>query len=239
DKTPPSANFSFTQDEADFKKISFTNLSISATDFAWDFGDGSSSNEKNPTHVYPGEGTYTVSLTASDKLGAQNTYSTAVKVEEKVVPFVPVILNPGFDEKGNDNYRDHWRNGDLGGVIQITSSPVHEGVKAAKLPSGGDRIAYQLIKVLKNTDYIVSFYYTMKSSPVGTLSVAILGGAVNDPALVEPATIASVNLNDQSDPSTYVLASVAFNSGEHDEVAIFVSNVGVECRIDTFTIVED
>ena len=34
--------------------------------FAWDFGDGSSSTEQNPTHVYQKEGEYTASLTVTD-----------------------------------------------------------------------------------------------------------------------------------------------------------------------------
>ena len=34
--------------------------------FAWDFGDGSTSTEQNPTHVYQKEGEYTASLTVTD-----------------------------------------------------------------------------------------------------------------------------------------------------------------------------
>jgi len=239
DATPPSAKFSYAPNEADFHEISFTNLSVSATDYSWDFGDGGTSTETNPSHVYAAEGDYTVSLTATDKLGASDTYTATVTVMEPVSNFEPVILNPGFDEEGDDSYRDHWRNGDLGGVIQITSSPVHEGIKAAKLPSAGDRIGYQLITVEKNKNYTVSFYYTMKSSPAGTLRVAILAGHVTDPALVDASIIESVILNDQSDPNTYVQGSVTFDSGDNTEVAIYFDNVDVECRIDTFSIQEN
>ncbi|MEL6677013.1 MAG: PKD domain-containing protein, partial [Bacteroidota bacterium] len=239
DLTPPEAAFSFSQGDANYLELTFSNESISATDYVWDFGDGSSSTEKNPVHAYTEDGNYTVSLTASDKLGVSNTYSENFDLIKPVVVFTPVILNPGFDEEGSDSYRDNWRNGDLGGVIQITSSPVHEGVKSAKLPSGGDRIGYQLIEVEQNKDYVVSFYYTMKTSPTGTLTVSILGGDVTDPAAVAGATLASVDLTDQTDASTYVLDSVRFNSGDNQFVAIYFSNVGVECRIDTFTIVED
>ncbi|RMG88698.1 MAG: PKD domain-containing protein [Bacteroidetes bacterium] len=236
DKTPPSANFSYAPNEADYKEIRFTNLSISATDYMWDFGDGATSTDKDPSHTYAEDGTYTVSLTASDKLNVSDTYSTTIEVAEPMNDFIPEIINPGFDIEGMDSYRDGWRNGDLGGVIQITSSPVHSGEKAAKLPSAGDRIGYQLITVLPNTEYTLYFYYTMKSDPVGTLTVSMLAGHVTDPADIPARTIASVTLNDQSDPSTYVPGSLVFNSGDNTEVAIFFTNEGVECRIDTFSI---
>jgi hypothetical protein len=34
--------------------------------FAWDFGDGSSSTEQNPTHTYKAEGEFTATLTVTD-----------------------------------------------------------------------------------------------------------------------------------------------------------------------------
>jgi PKD repeat protein len=239
DETPPSAAFDFKANDADYLTIDFTNLSGSATDYSWDFGDGNTSNGKDPSNTYAAEGSYTVTLTASDKLGATSTYTEAVGVVEPVNTFVPVILNPSFDIEGDDSYRDNWRNGDLGGVIQITSSPVHTPEKAAKLPSAGDRIGYQLITVLPDTDYTVSFYYTMKTSPAGSLTVAILGGHVTDPAAVAGATIASVDFNDQTDANTYVPGSVSFNTGDNTEVAIYFTNVDVESRIDSFEISEN
>ncbi|HPH82063.1 MAG TPA: PKD domain-containing protein [Flavobacteriales bacterium] len=46
-------------------EISFTNNSLFADTFHWDFGDGDTSNVENPTHVFSESGTYTVSLTSS------------------------------------------------------------------------------------------------------------------------------------------------------------------------------
>lgn len=239
DLTPPEASFSFAANEADYLQINFTNLSFSATDYAWTFGDGSSSTDKNPSHTYAAVGTYTVTLTASDKLNQTNTYTTDIEITEPVSTFTPEIMNPGFDIEGADAYRDGWRNDDLGGIIQITSSPIHDGLKAAKLPSDGSRIGYQLVTVEANKDYIVSFYYTLKTSNAGDVTVSILDGPVTDPALVAGATIASVTVNDQTDASTFVPASVSFNSGNSTEVAIYFTNSGEEARVDTFSIIED
>ena len=47
--------------------VVFTDNSVlNATTWQWDFGDGNTSTEQNPTHTYTAEGTYTVSLTASN-----------------------------------------------------------------------------------------------------------------------------------------------------------------------------
>ena len=242
DETPPSAAFSSTPNEADYKQIGFTNLSISATDYVWDFGDGNTSTDANPTNVYAADGTYTVKLTASDKLNQSSTTETIIEIVEPVSNFVPVISEPSFEDDSDtagcgdmaQDGRDCWRNSDLGGVIQITSSPVYDGDQAAKLPSAGDRIGYQLVTVLPETDYTLNFVYTMKTDPVGTLTVSVLNGAVSDPAAIADATIASVDLTDQSDAETYTPVSIEFNSGSSSEIAIYFTNVGVECRIDLF-----
>lgn len=48
------------------QEISFTNASQFANYFRWDFGDGSSSDEKNPVHRYAVPGEYKVKLTIDD-----------------------------------------------------------------------------------------------------------------------------------------------------------------------------
>ncbi|MFK7949962.1 MAG: PKD domain-containing protein [Saprospiraceae bacterium] len=240
DETPPEASFSFSPSEANYQEVSFANASISATTYAWDFGDGNTSTDTDPTHTYAADGEYTVTLTASDGLGQTSTSSQTFTLVEPIVSFTPEILNSGFDIEGADSYRDNWRNGDLGGVIQITSSPIHDGVKAAKLPSDGDRIGYQLITVQENTDYTIDFYYTMKTSPVGTVEVSVLAGHIVDPAAIAGATISNVSLNDQSSSSDYVAASISFNSGSNTEVALYFTNTGnVESRLDSFSITVD
>lgn len=45
----------------------------SATAFLWDFGDGNTSTQSNPTHVYASPGVYTVCLTVTDSCGTDST----------------------------------------------------------------------------------------------------------------------------------------------------------------------
>lgn len=49
-----------TQDSAEFN---FTNTSVNADNYFWDFGDGNTSTVENPTHTYNNFGEYIVSLT--------------------------------------------------------------------------------------------------------------------------------------------------------------------------------
>ncbi len=52
----------------------FTNLSSSdAVSYLWDFGDGTTSTNANPSHSYSALGTYTVSLTATNSSGCDST----------------------------------------------------------------------------------------------------------------------------------------------------------------------
>ena len=46
--------------------IVFTDASIGADTWSWDFGDGTSSTMQNPVHDYAVSGTYTVQLTVTN-----------------------------------------------------------------------------------------------------------------------------------------------------------------------------
>ena len=53
--------------------MNFTDLSTDANAWFWDFGDGTNSTDKNPSHVYANEGTFSVSLTAKNAGGSGDT----------------------------------------------------------------------------------------------------------------------------------------------------------------------
>jgi PKD repeat protein len=71
------AAFSF-QNSEDNLSVTFLNESTGdPTDFLWDFGDGRTSTEQHPHHVYSFPGDYVVSLTAS-KEGSSDTESQII-----------------------------------------------------------------------------------------------------------------------------------------------------------------
>ena len=58
-------------------EVDFTDLSSNSPDsWFWDFGDGDSSTEQNPTHTYDAIGTYTVSLTVTNSYGSDTKTRT-------------------------------------------------------------------------------------------------------------------------------------------------------------------
>ena len=59
----------------------FNNLSQDANSYFWDFGDGETSTEINPTHVYTDPGEYIVTLLAEDTDGCLGPDSTTISVE--------------------------------------------------------------------------------------------------------------------------------------------------------------
>ena len=70
--------------------VNFTNNSIGATAYWWDFGDGNTSTASGPVHIYSLAGTYLVSLIAS------NANCEDTIVHEVMVPLV------GIEEKSRE-----------------------------------------------------------------------------------------------------------------------------------------
>jgi gliding motility-associated-like protein len=56
--------------------VEFINNSVNGNFFYWDFGDGDTSNMENASHVYPGPGTYLVTLVVSDTVGCFSSDSS-------------------------------------------------------------------------------------------------------------------------------------------------------------------
>jgi PKD repeat protein len=69
------------------ESIQFTGSASGGTSpysFSWDFGDGSSSTEQNPTHSYNAEGEYTVILTVTDDEDKTDSDSTTATIGEDI-----------------------------------------------------------------------------------------------------------------------------------------------------------
>jgi len=110
--------------------VSFTNISVGATDFDWDFGDGQGATSFNATSIYVTTDTFNVVLTATNQYGC---------VDSVVHPFI-VYLSPiaKFSQdpaagceplevtftNGSENYNDQrWVYGD--GDFSNLQDPVH------------------------------------------------------------------------------------------------------------------
>ena len=85
---PPIAAFTVNRNCDDKFRIDFLNLSIGATSWSWDFGDGATSTQQNPSHVYSAAGNYAVTLAVTN--GTCNHMTTqAIQIIHESAGFAP------------------------------------------------------------------------------------------------------------------------------------------------------
>ncbi len=133
--SPPILTAEFTGDPVSGDsplEVVFSDISVgSPTSWLWEFGDGSTSTEEDPIHVYMDEGEYTVSLTITDQYGSdietKNNYITVAVIVANfdAVPTsgnVPLIVTFGDLSTGDiDSW--YWDFGD--GETSSFQLPVH------------------------------------------------------------------------------------------------------------------
>ncbi|MDK2974386.1 MAG: hypothetical protein PWP08_757, partial [Methanofollis sp.] len=123
--------------------VSFTDCSTGygITDWHWDFGDGSASDDPSPYHVFD-EGTWTVKLTVTNAGGTDtSTRAGYVRVSENTDDFIPVasfIATPSGtwtpvsvafnDTSTNAPTSWHWDFGD--NTTSTLQKPAHRYVRA-------------------------------------------------------------------------------------------------------------
>ena len=97
----PTANFDSTSTHDSPPVFTFNNLSSGGIKWAWDFGDGTVSEEKNPTHTFPSGGSYTVTQTIFSSDGCEDKFSMIVNVKGTII--FPNVFTPN-----GDNNNDTW-----------------------------------------------------------------------------------------------------------------------------------
>jgi PKD repeat protein len=63
-------------------RIRCLNWTRGGSTWAWSFGDGSTSDARNPSHTYDAPGTYTITLVATSRAGGVDTVSRQVTVPD-------------------------------------------------------------------------------------------------------------------------------------------------------------
>lgn len=159
--------------------VNFTNNSIRAVSYLWDFGDGTTSNQIHPSHVYNTSGNYNVKLIASDASGCTDTLIIVNKiiVASAVVSYqTPPIVNAcapyavNFsDASGASSFL--WDFGD--GTTSSAANPYHvytnPGVYTVSLttwmPNGGCEQYIQNFQTFNIDGAYPGFTYTVSPCP--------------------------------------------------------------------------
>ena len=111
----------------------FKNTSLGGLDFLWNFGDGTTSTDVNPAHVYGNPGTYVVTLTATDTTTCNrtDTYTYTISVISKPTAGFSFTPNPG-EENRPTNFNNfsagavsyEWDFGD--NQTSTLTNPIHQ-----------------------------------------------------------------------------------------------------------------
>lgn len=78
----PVAKFAMEGEQQVLSSIAFENQSENAATYEWDFGDGNTSEQETPQHIYKESGTYTIALKAINEKGK-------AKITEQTVSIAP------------------------------------------------------------------------------------------------------------------------------------------------------
>ena len=104
----PTAGFNF---EVEDRTVNFVNNSTSADSYLWDFGDGNTSTEESPSHVYATDGLFVVRLTATN--GNGNSESAQSVVVSTTSTFSADVLSTGGKT---------WKLSPTPGVLRVGSA---------------------------------------------------------------------------------------------------------------------
>ncbi len=119
---PPNANFKASPVVTCSGAIQFQDLTTQgASSWYWDFGDGTTSTQRNPFHIYQNSDTYTVTLVACNYYGCDTTTQTVIVAKpQKPTIFVPDSVCPGDtfyviapSSIGDTYWYDNWFGGNI------------------------------------------------------------------------------------------------------------------------------
>ncbi len=256
DNTLPSADFGYSQtDPEDFRVVSFSNQSVSATDVTWNFGTGDSSTDSNPAYTYEaGEGTYTVTMTVSDKNGVSDAVTRDIEIIKPDEPdaIVPDVANGDFVD-GQDGWKFESFSGGTtspfnsssdGSNLNIDGSDNGEKTAGAKWTMGtsgedyvsdNTRYAYQAFTVSADVDYILEYEYAIKDDGTQAPGVGnrIIGGIIDGHFADGADAIASFNSapllkftgSEDLGKGNFTLVKETFTSNANGQVAILIYGV--------------
>ncbi|MAO64114.1 MAG: hypothetical protein CL666_03870 [Balneola sp.] len=97
----PTASFSVDGDTFTDGEVQFNNSSTDADSYTWEFGDGTTGNESNPTKTYSEYGEVTVTLTAENADGEDSiTKTITIEPKKMFIKTLSVSAMPFTNDSG-------------------------------------------------------------------------------------------------------------------------------------------
>ncbi|MFK7845850.1 MAG: FG-GAP-like repeat-containing protein [Rhodothermales bacterium] len=161
----PVASFSSSVDDL---TATMTDASTDSDGFivlwAWDFGDGNTSSDENPVHTYAAYGTYTVSLTVTDDMGATDNTSSSVTLNDPNAggAFIEadgmvVMEAENFHtqiDRGGQTWVVNTANAGFSGASAMLSDPDNGVVITTDITTTSPELSYDL-DISTTGDYII------------------------------------------------------------------------------------
>jgi gliding motility-associated-like protein len=99
DFTASSYEFMLSNEPVNFYDNSSTdpNFNFQIESWIWEFGDGTISNEQNPSHLYSNPGLYYVWLTVTDENNCEQSVMKTINVLEEYYSYSPNAFSPNGD----------------------------------------------------------------------------------------------------------------------------------------------
>ncbi|HAD14862.1 MAG TPA: hypothetical protein DCF33_20735 [Saprospirales bacterium] len=232
----PSANFS---SNVTGQTATFNNTSVNGLSYSWDFGDGGSSADQNPTHIYTTDGTYTVILTVSNACGTSS-------VSQNVL----INTSPGAGFSANTT------NGCAGLTVNFSDissgNPVSwewtfEGGTPATSSAQNPSVnyftpgVYDVTLVVTSVNGVTSSFtqndiITVNGAPVAGFSSSNNGTTVNFTNLSSGATSYAWNFGDNSTSADPDPSHTYLNDGVYNVTLAATNNCGTTIFEQTVTV---
>ena len=110
----PIAAFLYSPDDITVNdtEVDFTNESMYADSYIWDFGDGTGSEAEHPSHLYPAVGNkeYRIRLRAISDYGCEDMVEQYITIKDALLYFIPNTFTPDGNSF-NDEFKPVFYSG--------------------------------------------------------------------------------------------------------------------------------